>query len=58
MFAVVAYLLFGVFMLLTSPQATLGLFKLRRQPKPPLAPEAATASAIEAAGTEGAEAGR
>ncbi len=62
MFAVVAYLLFGVFMLLTSPQATRGLFKLRRQPKPPLAPEAATAkplaSGIEAAGTEGAEAGR
>jgi len=56
-FAVVAYLLFGVFMLLTSPQATLSLFKLRRQPKPPLAPQAAKAkppaSAIEAAGTEG-----
>ncbi len=61
-FAVVAYLLFGVFMLLTSPQATLGLFKPRRQSKPPLTPEATTAnppaSAIEAAGTEGAEAGR
>jgi hypothetical protein len=59
MFAVVAYLLFGVFMLLTSPQATLlGLFKLRRQSKPPLAPEGATAkplaSGIEATGTEGA----
>jgi hypothetical protein len=57
-FAVVACLLFGVVMLLTSPEATvLGLFKLRRQPKPPLAPEAATTSAIEAAGTEGAEGG-